>query len=171
MKKLVLILFCAALFSCSSSAAKRSEEQAQAGARQAAAAADLEYITDFSQAQGRDWLLSEIRSGGRTIYLDREKLRLEGFYGVFTIHFQDGHASGMGAPNRFFGPYTVGANQSLGFGNLASTMMAAFMEPDELKEHEFFNFLSRVNRWDFRYGQLELFSRADNGAELVLVFN
>ena len=120
--------------------------------------------------EGSEWKLSEIRSGGTSIVLNRQRLEAQGFSGVFTIHFEDGRISGMGAPNRFFGPYTKGENQALSIGMLGSTMMAAFMEPEELTEHEYFSLLSDVSRWTVRDGKLELFTKNSGGAEVVLVF-
>jgi len=131
----------------------------------------------FMDVEGKEWLLSEVRSAGGTVRMDREKLEADGFSGIYTISFQEGLASnegrvsGMGAPNRFFGPFTAGNNRSLSLGNLASTMMMAFREPDGLREHEYFGYLSGVTRWDLRGGRLELYSSGSNRDEVVLVFD
>ena len=47
--------------------------------------------------------------------------------------------------------------------------MAAFIEPDEIKESEYFNCLSKAFRWDLSAGKLELYS-LDTEGEVVLVF-
>ena len=124
----------------------------------------------FSDVEGKEWFLSEVRSAAGTVRFDREKLEADGFEGIYTASFQEGRLSGMGAPNRFFGPYTAGSNRSLSIGNMASTLMMAFREPDGLKEHEYFAYLSRVTRWDLRRGVLELYSSGEDGREAVLVF-
>jgi heat shock protein HslJ len=130
--------------------------------------------TTFKDVEGKEWMLSEFVSAGKTVRMDRQKLELDNFGGVYTIQFQEngseGRVSGMGAPNRYFGPYTAGANRSLSIGNMASTMMATFREPDGLRENEYFNYLSKVTRWDIRNGKLELYSSAASGAETVLIF-
>jgi len=160
MKKIDLVLFCTVLFlpvavfsSCTSSAP----------VQEAAAAS-------FSDVEGKDWFLAEIRRGGETVRLDREKLEEDGFNGIFTANFQEGGVSGMGAPNRFRGPYTAGSDGTLNIESPASTMMAAFREPDELKEHEYFAYLSSVTRWALREGRLELSGSDSDGNEVVLVF-
>ena len=136
----------------------------------------------FNDVEGKEWILAELRSAGNIVRMDRQKLQAEDLGGVYTIVFQaerdsngsresgKGQAAGMGAPNRFFGPYTTSENRSLSIGNLASTLMMAFREPDGLKEHEYFNYLSKVTRWELREEKLELYS-VDGGNEVVLVFN
>ena len=131
---------------------------------------------DFTAVEGKNWFLSELKSSGKTISIDRKRLEADGMGSAFSIGFQkenaeyQGRVSGMGAPNRFFGPYTTGSNRSLSMGNLASTMMAAFKEPAELKEQEFFGFLSKVTRWDLREGKLELYCSDSSKKEIILVF-
>jgi hypothetical protein len=49
-------------------------------------------------------------------------------------------------------------------------MMFSFIELEELKEHEYFAYLSNVTRWNLPSGRLELYSRTGDGAEAVLVF-
>jgi heat shock protein HslJ len=123
----------------------------------------------FNSIEGKVWLLSEFRAAGKTVRINRNDGNTRGIY---TIGFQDGgQVNGMGAPNRFFGPYTNGGNRALSIGNLASTMMASLWEPEELKEREYFGFLSRVTRWDLREGKLELHSTNENAAEVILIFD
>jgi len=127
----------------------------------------------FADLEGKEWILSEFINAGKTVRMDRQKLLADNLGGVFTIRFSDGQVNGMGAPNRYFGPYTAGANRSLVMGNLASTMMMAFREPDELKESEYFGFLRTVTRWDQRDGKLELHGHRTEGSgvtETILIF-
>jgi len=124
----------------------------------------------FKDVEGKEWILSEVKSAGKTVRIDRNKLAADNLEGVFTISFQEDRVSGMGAPNRYFGPYTLGSNRSITPGNMASTMMMAFKEPDELKESEYFSLLSNVRRWDLREGKLELYSSGRNKDETTLVF-
>ena len=120
--------------------------------------------------QGKEWILLEFRIAGKNVRMDRQKLEADFTGGVYTISFREGRVSGVGAPNRFFSAYTTGSNRALGIERIASTLMAPFREPDDLKERDYFNYLSRVTRWDFKEGKLELCGSNDSGAELVLVF-
>ena len=120
--------------------------------------------------QGKEWILLEFRSQGKTVSIDRKKLDAGFPNGVFTIHFEEDRVNGVGAPNRYFGPCTANSDKTLSIGNLASTMMLALFEPDELKEQEFFDYLSNVKRWNLKSGKLELYSVNSSGAETVLVF-
>ena len=124
----------------------------------------------LSDVEGKEWMLTELRSRGNTVRIDRSKLAAADTNGSFTIIFQDGRVSGVGWPNRYFGPYTSAGVDVLTISEqLASTMMAAFIELDELKEHDYFVYLSKVTRWAVRDGKLELYSTSD-GRETTLVF-
>jgi len=139
-------------------------------------AAARENGEDFRNVAGKEWMLFEVRTGGKTISIDRMKLETGNMGGAFTISFREGEspnegqAGGMGVPNRFFAPYTAGSRKTLSIGNIASTMMFAFMEPEELKEREYFDYLAKTTRWDLRKEKLELHSSNINGAEVILVF-
>jgi heat shock protein HslJ len=124
----------------------------------------------FNDVQGKEWALIEVRSQGKTVQLDRKKLEAGFPGGAFTANFEESRLSGVGAPNRYFGPYTVDSSKTLSIGTLASTMMAALFEPEGLKENEFFGYLSSAKRWDLRSGKLELYSADSSGAETILVF-
>jgi len=123
---------------------------------------------------GWDWRLAELRNAAGTVTINRTPpagFEAADLSGWFAISFMDGQISGTGAPNRYSGPYTAGANQAISIGNFVSTKMASFVELAELKEHEYFGYLSRVTRWEIRGGRLELYSTDENKAERVLVFD
>ena len=120
----------------------------------------------FNDAAGKEWILTEIRSGGKTVHLDRLKYQADNMGNFYTIIFQDEKVNGIGAPNRYFGPYTTGSGKKLNIGNVASTLMAAFREPEEIKEHEYFAHLANVSRWDIKQGKLELYA----GKDTVLIY-
>ncbi|AEF80273.1 META domain-containing protein [Leadbettera azotonutricia] len=124
----------------------------------------------FSDVQGREWTLAEVKGPSATIRLDRQQLEASGFKGTYTLTFEEGRLSGMGAPNRYFGPYTPGEGRSLVVGNIAATLMMGISEPQDLPEHDYFSYLNRAARWDIREGRLELYSSDNTGAERVLVF-
>jgi heat shock protein HslJ len=130
---------------------------------------------NFKDVQGKEWTLLEIKSRGNTVSIDRKKLEAVNLGGVFTVNFEgssesEGRLRGVGAPNRYFGPYTLGGNKTISVGLLAGTMMAAIFEPEELKENEFLDYLSKTSRWDLKSGKLELYSANSSGAETVLIF-
>jgi len=136
-------------------------------ARQVSSQGEVKVLGDV---EGKEWILTELRSGGNTVRIDRSKIEAASTNGSFTISFQEGRVSGIAWPNRYFGPYTLGGGEALTISEaLASTMMAAFVELDELKEHEYFVYLSKVTRWAVRDGKLELYSTSD-GRETVLVY-
>ena len=118
----------------------------------------------FKDVEEKEWVLLEVKSAASAVSIDTDMGE------VYTISFGENRLSGMGAPNRYNGPYTAGANRSLSIGSIASTMMAAFREPDGLTESEYFNYLSNVTRWDLNEGKLELYSSNSDGTEAVLVF-
>jgi heat shock protein HslJ len=127
----------------------------------------------LNDAQGKEWMLLEIKSQGKTVSIDRKKLEANNMGGAFTINFEagsEGRINGMGAPNRYFAPYTVDGKNALSIGNIASTMMAAFYEPEELKEKEFFDYLSKASSLKIKSGKLEIYSANNAGAETVLIF-
>ena len=126
-------------------------------------------VKALNDVEGKEWILTELRSAGNTVRIDRSRIEAADTNGSFTINFQEGRVSGLGWPNRYFGPYTADSGETLSIGNLASTMMAAFIELDELKEQDYFAYLSKVTRWAIRDGKLELYSTSE-GRETVLVF-
>jgi len=124
----------------------------------------------FNDVKGKEWALLEVRTPGKTITINRRQLEDYHLSGAYTISFREGMVGGMGAPNRCTAPYTEGPGNSLNIGNIASTMMLAFREPDDLREHEFFAYLSAVDRWNLRNEKLELHSKDSGGNEAILVF-
>ena len=131
---------------------------------------ELNYTKQFDDMLDKDWHLTEMRTGSETITIDRNELAEKGFAGAFSLRFDAERISGMGAPNRYFAPYTPADNQAISIGMIAGTLMAAIIEPDVLKEHEYLALLQNVNRWDLADDKLELHSRSDNGTDTVLVF-
>ena len=124
----------------------------------------------FSDVAGKNWLLSEVKSAGKTITIDRGKLAADNMGGFFTISFRENQAGGVAAPNRYTGPYTV-SNMNLSFGTFATTMMLAFKEPDGLNEREYLDYLSRISGWNLSGGRLELYGKDSAGSKTVLTFS
>jgi heat shock protein HslJ len=120
----------------------------------------------FSRIRPIDWNLAEVRKGARTIVIDREQAQRE----TYSIRFQNGRVRGRGAVNLFFAPYTEGINNSLSILSIAGTYMAPLFEMEEFKEREYFRYLERAYRWEFRDWKLKLYTCDENNEEAILVF-
>jgi heat shock protein HslJ len=128
-------------------------------------------VVFLKDIQGKEWILDEVKSVSGTVRMDRQKLEADGIGGVYTITFDAEQVSGMGAPNRFHGPYTRSEGKTLSFGKMASTLMAAIKDPEGLKEYEYYAYLDSVSRWDLKDGKLELHTKDRSNAEAVLIFS
>jgi heat shock protein HslJ len=124
----------------------------------------------FSDVRDREWKLIAVRTMPEDIKFDRKRLIDEGFGDIFTIQFSADQVSGMGAPNRYFGPFEIGKDQAMSIRNVAATLMAPIREPEKLKERDFFTYLGNVYHWTISQGNLELSTKGENGAEAVMVF-
>ncbi|MDR0472102.1 MAG: META domain-containing protein [Treponema sp.] len=119
--------------------------------------------------EGKEWLLEELKTGSEIVRINRTQDGFD-FGGIYSLTIAEKLISGMAAPNRYSAPYTAGEGKSLTIGLAISTMMAAIVEPESLKEHEFFAYLGKVIRWDLNDGRLELYTSDESGNEAVLVF-
>jgi hypothetical protein len=108
----------------------------------------------------------ELRGGAG---FNRDMLAPE-FADIYTLSFKDGMAFGRGAPNLYRFPFEAGRNQGLSIKPGAATLMAPILEPEGLKEGEYFGYLGRVYRWNLGDKGLELFTRTETGEEAVLVY-
>ena len=124
----------------------------------------------FSDVKNKDWNLVEVRLQNETIAFERNKLEEEGFSEIFTLRFDDERVNGVGAPNRYFAPYTTADKQAITIKTIAGTLMASLREPEKLREYSYFNYLQNVTRWDLVKGNLELYSKGEDGTEAVLVY-
>jgi heat shock protein HslJ len=124
---------------------------------------------DFDGLREREWRLTALISPSGSIDLSRQKLESEGMGDFYTLRFDEDRLSGKAAPNQYFAPYTPEKNRALSVGPPAGTLMMALKEP-ELKEHDYFAYLSRVNRWNLKDGKLELYTSGEDGLEAVLIF-
>ena len=125
----------------------------------------------FAAVLDKDWKLAEVQIGGKDIGFERGKLAEEGFGDMFTLRFDNERINGIGAPNRYFAPYTLGDKNSIAIKTIAGTMMAAFREPEALKEHEYYALLQNAYKWNLVKGNLTLYSKDSNGSEVILIFS
>jgi hypothetical protein len=129
----------------------------------------------FSHLQEKQWKLAEVKSDSATlrdpIRFDRSKLKTEGMDDIFVLTFSaSGKASGKAAPKTYTASYEQGAGRSLSFKRITSVPVERDLEPERLREEDYFGFLERINRWDYNAGKLELYSANPDGQEVVLIF-
>jgi heat shock protein HslJ len=91
--------------------------------------------------------------------------------GAFTLSFDaaEGRIAGKGFPNRYFGPYET-AGGTITIRGIAGTLMAAFNEPESLKEREYYNLLEAVRSWELIDGRLILRSQKEGTDPVTLTF-
>jgi heat shock protein HslJ len=124
----------------------------------------------FTEVQGKEWKLIEVRAGPENIIFDRNQLISEGFADIFILQFENDRLQGKGAPNRYSAPYEQGKGQDLAIKSIAGTLMAPIREPEKLKEHNYFIYLQNTYRWNINNNNLELFTKSEDGQEVVMVF-
>ena len=123
-----------------------------------------------SSIQGNEWKLIEVYIGGRNTRFNRNTLP-EDLRNFFTVNFDAQNVSGVGAPNRYSAPYTLGNNQTISVMLMRSTMMASFYQPENLTEHDFFTYMQSAYSWRLANNNLELQSKTSAGGEVRLVFS
>jgi hypothetical protein len=153
MKKIFVMVLAGVVFSC-------------------ATAGNARYLAVL--ADSGEWGLAEIAANGETAVIDREQL---GAFGdAFTLRVvrtdgSDGYFwSGKAAPNRFRMPVTVGDDGALTVSPPAATLMAAFGEPDVLKENEYLQYLTNSKRVQVSDDRLVLETADADGQSVLLTF-
>jgi len=134
-------------------------------------------VPEFSEVRDKDWKLMEVRSrtesafGKNNVIFQRSMLTQENLKNIYTLRFDAERVSGAGCPNRYFSPYALAEKQAISIQPIASTLMLALSEPEQLKERDFFSYLEKADQWNIVKGNLELRSKNNEGAEVVLVFS
>jgi heat shock protein HslJ len=169
-KQIFSLLFTAALMvSCASSSANASGLR-DVGGNASNPSPSGTNAASPSAIEGNEWKLIEVYIDGRNTRFSRNTLPEEPG-NLFTLNFDAQNISGVGAPNRYSAPYTKGDNQTLTIMLIRSTLMASFFQPENLTEHDFFNYLQNAYSWRIVNNNLELLSKAQNGGEVRLVFS
>ncbi|MCL2443927.1 MAG: META domain-containing protein [Treponema sp.] len=122
----------------------------------------------FSDVMGSEWKLKEVYINGADTLFRRDGL--PDYNELFTLAFIDQTMSGVGAPNRFSAPYTLSDNQAISVLPARATLMASLWEPEYLKEHDYFNYITNSFKWNIVNGNFELSSRTGDGRDVRLVF-
>jgi heat shock protein HslJ len=167
-KQIFSLLFTAALMvSCASLDASAS------GLRDANASSFSTASTNAANIpsiEGHEWKLIEVYVNGQDTLFRRNTLPAEAG-NFFTVNFDGEIVSGTGAPNRYSAPYTLGDNQAVSIKLIRSTMMATFLEPEKLKEHEFFIYMQNAYELKLANERLDLLSKTQDGGAVRLVFS
>jgi heat shock protein HslJ len=126
--------------------------------------------TNFSAVMNKDWNLIEARVQPADIIFDRSTLKADGFGEIFTLRFDKERVNGVAAPNRYFAPYRQADKQAITIRQVAGTQMTPLSSPERLRESDFFAYLQNTNKWNIADKKLELYSKNEAGAEVVLIF-
>jgi hypothetical protein len=120
----------------------------------------------FSRVRRIDWNLAEVRNGSTAVIIDRAGVQTE----IYSIRFMENRIQGRGAGNLYTAPYIAGVNNSLSIRKIAGTYMAPIFAMENFREYDYFRCLEKVYRWEFRDDKLKLYSRDENGGEVILEF-
>jgi len=126
---------------------------------------------NFSEVSGKKWMLIEVNVSDRVILFDRKTLTDENAGDIYTFNIDAQNISGTGAPNRYSGPYTLGDNQAISLSPVSSTMMAPIIQPEKLREYDFFVYMQNVYKWNLVNKKLELYSKTEDDTEVKMVFS
>lgn len=127
---------------------------------------------DFSVIAEKEWKLLEVFVDGKDTQFKRDN-QPDAFSGdIFTLKFTGGVIGGVGAPNRYSGQYTLSTNQGLSVSPLRSTLMASFLEPVNLSEHDFFGYIQSARVWGLTEdgSVLEILSASSENKPVRMVF-
>jgi heat shock protein HslJ len=119
-------------------------------------------LSTFADFRGKTWYLRAVKTAAGEVPVMRTAQHNPETY---TLVFgNDERLSGMGFPNRYMAPFTMGRDNALTIGVVATTMMMGFLPAPGLDEHEYFAHLAAVNSWSLIDGRLLLHA---DGAELL----
>jgi len=127
--------------------------------------------SEFSNVTGKDWKLIEVRINNVDTGFTRSSLARSENTEYFTAIFDSEMASGTGAPNRYSAPYKLGESKNISLMTVRATLMATIFESGKLREHDFFGYIQNAYSWNLVNNNLILFSKAENGNEVILVFS
>jgi hypothetical protein len=126
--------------------------------------------TPWSDITGKIWRLIELRVGGGSTVLDRDKMKADGQQDNFILQFDDNGANGVGAPNRYFAPYNTRTGHTVTLRQIQTTGEISTVVTGGLMEQQYFFYLQRVSSWEYKNGRLLLHAPYLQNQEAVLVF-
>jgi heat shock protein HslJ len=125
---------------------------------------------NYVDVAAKEWKLTAIDGGEKSVKLDRKKLSADGFDRAFTIVFETDRVGGAGAPNRYFAPYKLEGDNAITIMPIAATQMAAIKSPEELSERDYFVYLQNAYKLNLTGGKLQLLTKDANGKDATLIF-
>jgi len=167
MKKIILMLFITILVlvcACANGVREKSTNSGSDVSKKG------DVMLNISDLTGREWKLIKVYINGSDTQFTRSSLPSE-LGDCFTIKFDGQTVSGIGAPNRYSAPYTIGDNQTISIMIMRSTLMASLFEPENLKEYDYNNYVQNSHSWSIVDGQMELHSKTADNREVRLVFS
>jgi len=120
----------------------------------------------FSKVERIDWNLVKVKNTSAPIVIDRTKVPRE----IYSIRFQGGRVHGKGADNIYFAPYTSGENNSLSIRRITGAYMVPLFEMENFSEHDYFQCLEKVYRWELHDRKLKLYTYDKNNEAAILEF-
>ena len=171
MKRLLFSIFLIIVLMISCASAKADEPSFSASGENQTMETNVNNNTSsVSSIEGNEWKLIAVYINGNDTQFNRNSLPAE-LGNSFTLTLDTKLASGVGAPNRYTAPYTLGDNQTITIMLMRSTLMATFLEPENLREHDFFTYMQNSYSWKLVNNNLELLSKTRDGGEVRLVFS
>jgi hypothetical protein len=131
---------------------------------------------NWDRVKENTWQLVSVDKGKLINRLDHKKYEANGLKETYTLCFSGdttltGRIYGRGAPNIYFAMFGIGDNPAIIISSIVSTKMAAIYEPEDLKEHEYFRYLEKADRWSMDYAEhLKLSTKDQEGEEISLIF-
>ncbi|MCL2267035.1 MAG: META domain-containing protein [Treponema sp.] len=173
-KSIYLLVLILPIMSCANASNTENNRQLSAGGdstgKSASAASGSNInISNFSDIIGIEMKLIEVYIDGRNTNFNRNSLP-QGLKDAYVIKFDEKIVSGMAAPNRFTAPYTLSDRYHLSIGLMATTMMAAFIEPENLKEYEFITYMQNTLSWMDENNHFVLSCKTAAGNEVKMIF-
>jgi len=169
-KQIFSLLFTAALMICCAGLDANASALRDVGGNTSALSSAGTNAVNVSGIEGNEWKLIEVYVDGRNTLFNRNTLPAEPG-NIFTVNFDAQTVSGVGAPNRYSAPYTLGDNQAISIMLIRSTLMASLFQPENLSEHDFFIYLQNAYLWKLDNNKLELLSKTGAGVEVRLIFS
>jgi len=129
---------------------------------------------NFTDNVGKKWILTKVSINGKDTDFNRDELiSMDNQGELFSLNFDGkGTLSGVGAPNRYSGPYTLSDKQTIKVQPMRSTLMASIFEPKGLKENDYYVYLQTAFKWARIDRRLEIHSKTgDDTVIMTFIFN
>jgi len=130
--------------------------------------ATIAYITS------KEWKLIEVRAEDtflRETLFDRNTLSKEAAGDVFILKVTNDFVSGKAAPNTYTAQYTANErDKTISVKEMVVTELPPVWQPLKIKEQDYYTYLKNAYKWDVANGRLLLYSKAENGRDILLTY-